>query len=80
MRWTPDVIERLRTLAAEGKSTKQIARILGAPIDSTRVYAGKAGISIARAPEYEPELGARWRAIIGPMKRRLRADILRIQA
>lgn len=85
MKWTPEAIASLRYFAAEGKSAKQIARILGAPVASTRVYAGKAGISISRAATYEihapeRELRDRWKDLIGPMKQRLRDDILRAEA
>jgi hypothetical protein len=44
--WTPEQQEQLKTLAAEGKTTKQIAEILGRSRDAVNSKASRLGISV----------------------------------
>lgn len=80
MRWTPEKVAQLRELAPTGIGGPVIAAAIGTTLPGVNHKAGELGIPIVRGSVRSDSdslaaVRARWRARIGPMKERLRAEI-----
>lgn len=88
MKWTPEKVDELRRLAAEGLGAQRNAEQMGTTRRALSVKASLLRISLrAGSAEYlaglaesevrrVAELRGRWRAALPGMKERLRAEVL----
>lgn len=56
MKWTPEIIERVRRAAAAGESSKEVALSLGVAVGTLRFYASRNRISFSRPARPEKPL------------------------
>jgi hypothetical protein len=55
-RWTPDLIQRMRDIAADGHTSKETASLLKAPWASVKIYAARNGIAFKpQAPKADDD-------------------------